>query len=1025
MRFVRSFVSFLALAYCAIPACAQVDRSTLNGTVFDPSGAVVAGAHVEAVSTGAGKQREVLSNDVGIYLIPKLPSGQYVITFSHDGFQTLKFEKVDLEVGKTVTLDARFQLATTSAQVEVLSATPLLERNSAEIAGTVGSAQIQNLPTNGRNWAALLILAPLAIDDGGGDERSIRFAGRARDDNNYKIDGVDATGIQEQAQKSSTRLQISADAIEEYRVSSALYTAEYGAGAGGQVDLVSKSGSNEFHGSAFEFLRNSEFDSRSFLDLDLDPAAPAKTGVPPFRMNQFGGTFGGPIVKDRTFFFLSYEGIRQFRGQTLHAFVPNLALRQQILQTSPQMKPILDAYPIGQLAVDSQTDEYTHQGQISSHEDSGLFRLDHRFSDNTFFYARLVIDDAFAQAPNGNLRDTQQVINRPQNYVLSLQHILSPTIFNEAKFGVNRSPFHNPQASVLNYSVSSNNFETLNNDSADIEIGTSWSYIDNLTINRGRHTFKMGIEVRRIWLNQGQTNDTSVSFTDNNSLIHDQLDSFTVRTGWYSRGLRHTFILPYFQDEWKVRPDLTLNLGLRWEYYAPITEVNDHVTLFDLYGCHGICPPGAPLEYPNYTNFDPRVGIAYAPTAKTVVRTGWGIYHGAAQNDDRNSALESSNTRISLTSADVPNLSFPIEPFLGQAIAGGQTPRALNRHHKDLYAMEYGLSVQQNLPANFLLDAGYFGSSGRRLFARSFVNVIDPVTGQRPLPGFSAVDIKNDDGVSSFNSLHLSASRRLKNGFLWEAKYLWSHSINDGSIGGGEANAPENVACRSCDRGPSAFDVRQNLVVNSVYELPFGPGKPYWSQGLGSRIFGGWQLSGIGVWHTGHPLTVTINPDSSLIPDGNGGSDQRPDVVPGVSVVPAHQNANNWINAAAFTSPPTDSNGKLLRFGNAGRGLVRSPTTWQVDVAITKEFKLTERVNLEFIAQAFNLFNRNQLADPNFALNYNPPDSTSAVGYLTPTSSFGQITSLVNQNSNSDKFAADNTGSGLPRELQFALRLRF
>ncbi len=1023
--FAVSIFSFLLLAPGAPRCVAQVDRATLTGTVTDTTGAVIVGAKIEADSVDNGKQREVATNANGIYLIPRLAAGKYVIVFASPNFQTMRFENVELEVGQVVTLDARMQVGGTSTQVDVDSARPLLERNNADVAGTIYGAQIENLPVNGRNWASLLVLAPLAIDDGGGDQRSIRFAGRARDDNNYKFDGVDATGIQEQAQKSTTRLQISSDAVEEYRVNSALYTAEYGAGAGGQVDVVSKSGTNDFHGLVFEYLRNSAFDSRSFLDLDLDPAATGPTKVPPFRMNQFGGTFGGPIVKDKTFVFFSYEGIRQFRGQTLHAFVPNLALRDQILATSPQMKPIVDAFPAGQLAVDSQTDEYTHQGSISSREDSGLFRLDHRFTDRSFFYFRLVIDDSFAQAPLGNLLDTQRVINRPQNYVLALQHIFSPSVFNEFKFGINRSPFHNPQTSVLSYAVNTNNFEPLNNNATDIEVGTSWSYIDDLSITRGRNTFKMGIEARRIWLNQGITNDESINFTDNNSLINNQVDSFNINTPWYSRGLRHTFILPYFQDEWKVRPNLTLNLGLRWEFYAPVTEVNDHVTIFDLYRCHGICGPGAAIEFPNYTNFDPRVGLAYAPTEHTAVRAGFGIYHAPAQNDDRNAALESSNSRVSLTSADVSNLSYPIDPFLPLALVSGQTPRALNRSHKDLYAIEYGLSVQQNLPSDVLLDAGYFGSSGRRLFARSYVNVIDPATGLRPLPGFGQVDIKNDDGTSSFNSLHVGLSRRFNSGLLWELKYLWSHSINDGSVGGGESNAPENVACRSCDRGPSVFDVRHNVVVNSVYELPFGAGKPYLSNGFASKIFGGWEMSGIGVWHTGHPLTVLMNPDASYLPDGNGGSDQRPDVVPGVSVIPQNQNANNWINAAAFTSPPTDANGNLLRWGNAGRGLIRSPNTWQVDVAITKRFQMTERVSMEFTAQAFNVFNKDQLADPNLLLNYNPPDGTSPVGYLTPASGFGQITSLVNVNSNSDKFAADNTGSGLPRELQFALRFQF
>ncbi len=1032
--YTKSYTVLFLICLAVSPLAAQVDRATLNGTVTDPSGALVAGAKVEAILTGTGEVREALTNDKGIYLLPGMAVGYYTIAFSHIGFQTLRYEGVELRVGQIVTLDAQMQLGEISAAIEVNATAPLLERSSAELAGVVTSQQIQDLPTNGRNWANLLLLAPGAIDDGGGDQRSIRFGGRARDDNNYKFDGVDATGIQEQAQKSTTRLQISSEAVSEYRVNSMLYTAEYGGGAGGQVDVVSKTGTNDFHGSLFEYLRNSALHARSFLDLDLDPAATGPTGVPPFRLNQFGGSFGGPLIKNKTFLFISYEGIRQFRGQTLHALVPSGSLRTQILATSPALAPILEAYPTGQLSTCdfnsdpscAEADEFTHLGSIRIREDSFLVRLDHKFTDRTTFYARAIRDDSFTEAPLGNLNDRQEIKTKPANYVLALQHTFSPNVFNEAKFGVNRAPFHNPQVSVFPIAVNTNNFEALNNNNTDHEVGTTWGGIDNLTIVRGRHTFKIGGEVRRVQLNQGITDDPSVNFTDNASLVHNQVDSFLIKSSWWSRGFRHTFVLPYFQDEWKVLPNLTLNMGIRWEYYAPATEVNNRTRVFDLERCQGICPPGSPLYFPNYRNFDPRFGVAWSPTQKTVVRGGFGIYHGAGQNDDLNAALESDNIRISLSSADEPNLSYPIAPFLPAAAVQGRTPRALQRDRRDLYAEEWGLSIQQSLPHNFLLQTGYMGSQGVRLFARTYINVIDPLTGTRPLNGFSQIDIKRNDGNSKFNALQVSLQRRLLRGWLWETQYMWSHSTNDGSIGGGESNAPENVACRRCDRGPSVFDVRHNLVINSVYELPFGPGRTYLNDsGFAGKLLGGWDLSGISVWHTGHPLTVLFGPDSAFIPDGNGASDQRPDIVPGVSVVPQGQSADNWINPLAFQSPPTDSQGNLLRFGNAGRGLIRSPNVWQVDLALTKKIPINERFTLSFVAQVFNIFNHNQLADPNLSLDYNPPDDTHAQGFVSAPSGFGQITSLVNSNSNSDKFAADNTGSGLPRQFQFGLRLTF
>ncbi len=1021
-KLVATCLAFLSAAVLN----GQVDQASITGSVKDPSGAVVEGARVEASSEQKGKQREVTTNSAGVYTIPNLPLGTYTVSVQKLGFATLKFDSVALRVGAVVTLNATLQLPTTRVETQVISAEPPLNQTSAAVSGVIDSTQIRNLPTNGRNWASLLALAPLALDDGGGDQRSIRFAGHGRDDNNYMMDGVDATGIQEQAQKSTTRLQVSEDAIQEYRVSTALYDAQYGAGNGGQVDVVTRSGTNQFHGTAFEYLRNSIFDSRSFLDLDLDPAAPAKTKAPPFRLNQFGGTVGGPIKKDKTFFFFSYEGFRQFRGQYLHALVPSLSFKQQVLQTSPQLGPIMNAYPNGQLPVDPLTAEYTHLGAVDLHEDSGLVRVDHRFTDSTFLYFRMSIDDSFATAPLGNLLDQQQVINRPQNYVLALQHVFSPRSFNEFKFGVNRSPFHNPQVSASDLAVDMGGlFEGLNNHNTDNEVGTTWNYIDDATLVLGRHTVKFGGEVRRIWLNQGITDDNSISFKDYNGIINDQLDSLSLKSSWWSRGLRHTLVMPYVQDEFKIRPNLTVTAGLRWDFYSPVSEVLNRTRVFDLYRCQGICPAGSSLEFPNYTNFDPRLGIAYGVDSKTVVRTGFGIYHGPGQNDDRNAALESDNVRLSLTSADVPGLSYPIDPFLSTAALIGVTPRALQRDRKDLYTMEYGLSIERNLPANFVLETGFTGVQGRRLFARTYVNTIDPATGVRPLPNFQQIDIKENNGNSSFNALNASLNRQFGSGLSFTLQYLYSHAENDGSVGGGESNAPQNVACRKCDWGSSVYDIRHNVVTALSYQLPFGRGKLFAHSGIAAAVLSGWTIAGNNVWHTGHPLDVTLDIDSSLVPDGNN-SNIRPDVVPGVSVVPANQNPNNWVNPGAFAAPPSDANGNLLRFGNAGRALVRAPYTWQTDISLSRTFKLSERLAFQITAQAFNIFNHDQFADPNnLTLTYNPPDATHAQSYLTVPGGFGQITSISNFNANSDKFAVDGTGSGLPRQLQFAARFIF
>jgi carboxypeptidase family protein/TonB-dependent receptor-like protein len=1037
---------------------AQIDRATLAGTVTDPTGAVIRDAKIHAKDQATGLESEAESNSQGAYRVPGLAVGTYTVTVSHTGFATAEFQDVLLLVGQTRTLDARLKVGAVMQKIVVEVAPTALEQTSPELSGVINKQEIQALPVNGRNWASLLLLAPGAIDDGGGDQRTIRFAGRGRDDNNYTMDGVDATGIQEQAQKSTTRLQISEEAVAEYRVSSMLYTAEHGAGAGGQVDLVSKTGTNDFHGSIFEFLRNSMFDARQFTDFDNVTGRPI---LPPFHLNQYGLSFGGPIKKDKTFFFLTYEGLRQAQTRSLVASLPSDNLLTTIVNTSPPMGPIVAAWrlavkpgdgnsdcanPTGDPTIDPQAQcifSYIHPGSVILNEDSWTARLDHKFNDQNSVYLRATRDVSFTAAPLGNYLDTQQIITHPANYIAAWQHSFSRNVFNEAKFGINRAPYRNPQASVLPVDVSTASYEEFNNPNTDLEIGTTFGYIDNLAVSRGHHTFKTGIEVRRVRLNQGITEDDRIDFPDNASLINDSLDTAEIRHPWYPHGLRHTFVLPYFQDEWKVRPNLTLNLGMRWEYYSVITEAHGHMTIFDV-TCNGgflpgttipergLCPKGSPAYFPNYRNWDPRVGIAWAPSAlhdKTVIRTGFGIYHGAGQNDDLNASLESDTYRAAFTSTNCPGgLSYPINTSSCLGFVP-HSPRALQRHRRDLYVEQWGLSVQQALPGDFIFQSSYMGTHGVRLFYRNYINLCGPdfqSTGicAPQFPAFGQIDIKRDIGTSTFNAGQFSLERQMKHGWMWEVQYMLSHSINEGGVGGGEANAPENANCIRCDLGPSVFDTRHNLTATGIYDLPFGPGQHFLSGGgfLG-KIFGGWSLSGIGLFHTGHPLTPLMSLDGSQIPDGNAHADERPDLVPGVSVIPPHQNRNNWININAFAIPAMNSLGIITHFGDSPRGIIRAPKVWQADMALTKRTKITEKVGLEFRAEAFNIFNRTQLGDVgDLDIRSGPPVPPSGPGLF---SGFGAITTTVNFNNNNDSFSSANTGTGLPRQLEFMLRLTF
>jgi len=1108
-----SLLVFLFLTITWLVASAQVDRAVLEGTTTDATGAVIHGANVQVLAVDMGSRQEQLTNSNGYYRFPGLAVGQYTVTVTNPKFTTKVIDGVVVQVGQTRTLNIRLEVGGVAEKVEVNASAEPADRSSAEASTVIYTEQIANLPNNGRDWASFTLLAPFAQDDGGGDQRTIRFAGRARDDNNFQIDGVDAGGIQEQAQKSQTRLQISQDAIEEYRVNSALYDAEYGTQAGGQVDIVTKSGTNDFHGTVFGYSRNSVFDARNFNDFDLN----GNPAVPPFRMGQYGMTVGGPIVKNNTFFFISYEGLRQLQSTTQQFQVPGPAFQQQVLNTSPVMCSIMQAFPwrASTAAINGCASRFTYpdaafqSGQSNPdadlltaatpttvHEDTWLVRIDHRISDKTFVYGRAQRDISLVDAPNGSSlpADKLQTINHPANYLVAMQHTFTPNLFNEAKIYINRSPFHNPQASALPFAVNTDSFVALNDNTADIEVGTTYGVVDNVTWAHGRHAFKTGMEIRRVRLNQGQTADNVLNFSDDNSLVVAQLSKITFNAPWCCHRLRRTFYMPYFQDEWKVTPTLTLSAGLRWEYYGVAHEATNRTTVFDLSQFHGVClgsgsfntlpvpsgsgpintapcPKNPALYNPNYKNFDPRLSVSWAPSAlhgRTVVRAGFGIYHGAAQNDDLNAGLESDTFRVKVNQAVALSPAFEqTTPDLSSVTSQKQAshPRALQRQgRRDLYAEEWGLTIEHELPANFLLSTQYLGSRGLRLFSRGAVNLCTtPVTFNsadgdcvRPLDQFypdpnnpdpfGSVDKKRDIGSSTYNALGVSLERRFSKGLSFQSRYAWSHSINDGSVGGGESNGPENVNCLPCDKGPSVFDVRHNVTVNAVYELPFGPGKAYLSDsGAIGKVIGGWSLSSIGLWHTGHPLTVQMdlsgsiavpntNPDFAfnglpytyLLPDGNDQTSQRPDVVPGVSLTlpGGGHNGVPLINPAAFQAPPTDANGNFTRFGNAGNGLLRAPDSWQIDLALTKETKLTERFSMEFAVQAFNILNHVQLGDPGtVSLVYDP--SASSTGFLTNPGNFGVITSTVNFNNNNDNKASPNTGTGLPRQLQFMLRFVF
>ncbi len=996
MKMHRS-VRLLPAAALIVPALmsAQIDRANLKGTVTDATGAAVSNATVTVSYPQTGFTRTVSSTSAGEYVLSALPLGRCNVSVSAAGFETKHVNDIDLQVGEFRTVDLRLGISAVEQTVAVVASTVTLDEDSAATGGVIARQQVENLPINGRNWAGLMILVPGAINTGSGNQTSIRFAGHGLDDNKILFDGVDASGILRQSEKSDLRIQLASESIREFRVNSALYSSEYGGTPGGQGDVVSRSGTNALHGSAYEFLRNDVLNARALFS----------TRQLPLRLNQFGGSLGGRIIRDHTFFFANYEGLRQALTQPLVGFVPSPAFAQQTAQRSPALAPILAAYPAGQTATaNPSVYSYSASGRQVQNEDFGLFRIDQVFNARTSGYLRINLDQGRLRVPYGDstgyLQDTQQIQNNPKNGVISLEHTFSSSLLNEAKFGINRTPYTISNASVLPIQVAVPGLTTLHDNLTQVQNATAYSFIDTVDVVFGKHSITTGGGLRRVQINLGNTAETQLTYTSLARFTVNGLDSAAVLAAVPTGGARKTEFDLFFQDQYKFRPNLTLSLGLRYDSFGAFSEVLGRSRDFDPLTCPGgFCAPGGPFYNASHADLGPRLAITWAPGSlggNTVFRGGYGLYFGEGQLGDLTAPLNNLTSRLLLSSAQVPTLSYPLTPFLALGATTANAPRGLYRDRVDQQVGEYGVSVQQRLPFQILSEVGYIGNHGAHLPSRSYVNLLDPVTKTRPLPAFGQVDYKLSGNNANFSGLSATLNRQFSRGLLFGANYLWSHSINDGSTGGGEQDYPQNVACRICERASSDQDVRSSFTASVVYQFGVSHGQASTLRGAAGALGSGWQVSGIATARTGLPLNVTISRSAASIPDGNSLSPQRPNLVLGTPFVPSTgRTPQHWINAAAFVLP---ANGT---FGNTPRNLLRGPGTWQIDGALQKDLLHLDRYALSLRGEGFNLLNRAQ-----YGL---PAANVSATN-------FGQITTQLN---------AGATGTATQRVFEFGLRATF
>ena len=446
----------------------------------------------------------------------------------------------------------------------------------------------------------------------------------------------------------------------------------------------------------------------------------------------------------------------------------------------------------------------------------------------------------------------------------------------------------------------------------------------------------------------------------------------------------------YMQDEWKIRPNFTANIGLRYEFFNAFSEIHNRDIPFDVQGCGGYCPAGSAFANPPLLNFAPRLSFAWSPkmfNGRTVIRAGGGIFYGDAQLGDQYSPANNDAVRYTLTAASTPALSFPFDPFITSTSALAAAPRSMPINHKNETSQQWGLQVQQALTKNINFQVGYNGQEDYHVFSRTYVNVIDPKTGKVQFPNLSQdIDVRGEDGVANFNGLISTLQISKWRGLLVRVNYMYSHGINDGSAGGGAGDPPEDVSCRSCERGNSGYDARHVFTANFAYDVPFA--RHHW--------YGGWQWSGLSTARTGLPVNISVTRAATSLPDGNALSAQRPNLVPGVPLYLDYGMTGLWLNPAAFAVPAAGT------WGNLGKNVLRAPGLFQVDTSLSKQVRLTERMGLDFGSQFFNVFNHPQLAAPS--------------ANISSTSNFGRILAPVN---------TSPIGEGTPRRVQVFLRLSF
>ena len=1078
-----NILTFAALAFSffiAFPAHAQVVGANLSGTVKDASGALIPNAQISITHQATGSTRKIRTDTAGFYFAPNLPAGVYDVTTSSPGFSTQVNSGITLTVGAAQVLDITMRLGQATEKVEVTSEAPTVQLATSSLESVVNSTTVIDLPLNGRSWTDLAALEPGAVaadnqvNASSGSQRGIRGLGNevtvsgARPNwNNSRLDGISLNDYANTPPSNVLGESLGVDAIQEFSVMTSNYSAEYGNTAGGVINAITRSGTNQFHGNAYEFLRNSALDARNYFD---------PPSIPQFRRNQFGASAGGPILKDRLFIFGDYEGIRQSLGLSSLQTVPSAAARSGSLCSTPSssactphtitvdpaIQPFLPLYPLPNLGIlpgsNGDIGEWDVPSQQVTGENFFTTRGDLRLSNKDNLSATYLLDRSHFASP-GDFNDviSGNIVNR-QVVTLEENHTFSPAVVNAVRIGINRV------VAILNGGNSAINPLT-----ADTSLGVIPGYtapkitVSGLTVftaglngalgsqfyyttiqpyddafwTHGKHSFKFGGGVERFRTNQNKPGQSGqATFSSLTNFLENVPKKF-VNTGSTTKeyGFRQTIFALYAQDDWRAFPNLTLNMGLRWEMSTVPSEV--HGQIGNLVNLTDPAAHLGSLAINNGTlrNFEPRVGFAWDPfhDGKTAVRGGFGIFDVLPLIYMYNeNIIHVYPLATSSSASKLPPGSFPggIYGLLGPQ-AG--TNAYFDTHGHRSYTMEWNLNLQREFPGKTTITAAYVGSHGVHVpFVADDVNMVIPTltsagylfpspigSGTKINPNFGAITGQIFATDTSYEGLQVGVRKAVSHGLQLQASFTWGKSLDEGSAsieGDDYTNSISSLPFYNLRalRGPSDFNISRTLVISPLWQLP----SPKSLSGPAAWITSGWQIGAIYKASDGVPFTALFGDGGD--PLGMNSSDPYdfPNRLtgPGCGSLVNPGNVKAYIKTNCFAVPTAPSQAFYTancdpRFGtypqcfnlegNSGRNIMNGPGLSNLDFMVSKDNRLSERFRVQFRAEAFNILNR-----PNFAAPAG--DNTSIFNADgTPNPTAGLIETTVTS----------------ARQLQFALKL--